>query len=233
MTTTFGRSSSGPEYGSVEKTSSAAAATFPDWSAASSASSSTSSPRGRVDDAHAVAHLRQRLLVEEAGRLLRQRQVQGEEVRGRQNVVRGLDAVDSELAEAFARDEQVVRHDSHLQGERATSDLLADPPEAEHAERLPGQLGAAVARSFPAALLERRVRLGDVAREREEQADRVLGRRDDRRFGRVGDDDPAPRGRVDVDVVHSTPARPITFSRSARAIRSASSFVAERTTIAS
>jgi hypothetical protein len=46
------------------------------------------------------------------------------------------------------------------------------------------------------------MRLSDVARKREEQADRVLGRRDDGRLGRVGDDDPAARGRVDVDVVH-------------------------------
>ena len=189
-------------YGSVEKTSSAAAATFPDCSAARSASSSTSSPRAALIDACAVPHLRQRLLVQEGGRLLRQRQVQGEEVGSRQDVVRRLDAVDSQLAEALARDERVIRHDAHLEAERATGDLLADPAEAEHAERLPGQLGAAVARSFPAPLLERRVGLRDVSREREEQPDRMLGRRDDGRLGRVGDDDAAASGSLDVDVVH-------------------------------
>ena len=41
----------------------------------------------------------------------------------------------------------------------------------------------------------------DVARERDEQADRVLGRRDDVRLGRVRDDDPPPGRGVDVDVV--------------------------------
>ncbi len=45
VTTTFGAASSGPEYGSAEKTSIAAPATLPDSSAAISAGSSTSSPR--------------------------------------------------------------------------------------------------------------------------------------------------------------------------------------------
>ena len=37
------------------------------------------------------------------------------------------------------------------------------------------------------------------------QADRLLRRGDDGRVGRVGDDDPAPGGRVDVDVVDPDP----------------------------
>ena len=56
-------------------------------------------------------------------------------------------------------------------------------------------------RALPATLLQRRVGLRDVARERDDQADRLLGGRDDRRLGRVRDDDPAPRRRLDVDVV--------------------------------
>ena len=125
-----------------------------------------------------------------------------------------------------ARDERVVGDDAHPEPERAARDLLADAAEAEHAERLAGELDAAPARALPAALLERGVRLRDVARERDEQADRVLGRRDDRRLGRVRDDDPAARRRLDVDVVdadaraadHLQPRR---RARSAR--RSASS----------
>ena len=49
--------------------------------------------------------------------------------------------------------------------------------------------------------LERRVRLRDVPREREEEGDRVLGGGDDGRLGGVRDDDPAARRRLDVDVV--------------------------------
>jgi hypothetical protein len=45
------------------------------------------------------------------------------------------------------------------------------------------------------------VRLRDVARQREHQRDRVLGRRDDVRLRRVGDDDAALGRRGDVDVV--------------------------------
>ena len=40
-----------------------------------------------VDDPDAVAHLRERSGVEEAARLLRQRQVEGEEVRGGEDVL--------------------------------------------------------------------------------------------------------------------------------------------------
>ena len=112
-----------------------------------------------------------------------------------------LGTLDPELAEALLRDERVVRDDAHLEPARAPRHLLADPAEPEHAERLAGELEAAVARALPAALLERRVRLRDVPREREQQPDRVLRGRDDRRLGRVGDDDAAPRRGVHVDVV--------------------------------
>ena len=45
--------------------------------------------------------------------------------------------------------------------------------------------------------------LGDVPGERDEQPDRLLGGGHDRGVGRVGDDDPPARRRLDVDVVHS------------------------------
>ena len=54
-------------------------------------------------------------------------------------------------------------------------------------------------------LLQRGVGLRDVARERDDQADRLLGGGDDGRVGRVRDDDPAPGGGVDVDVVDPDP----------------------------
>jgi hypothetical protein len=46
------------------------------------------------------------------------------------------------------------------------------------------------------------VGLRHVAREREQQRERVLGGGDDVGLGRVGDDDPALGGGGDVDVVH-------------------------------
>ncbi len=51
--------------------------------------------------------------------------------------------------------------------------------------------------------VKRRVGLRHVPREREKKRDGVLGGRDDRRLRRVRDDDSAPGGGVDVDVVDS------------------------------
>src|SRR5581483_11861802 len=67
--------------------------------------------------------------------------------------------------------------------------------------QLSGELRASVRLPLPAALLQRRVRLRNVARERDEQSDGVLGGRDDRRLRRVRDEDAAQRRRVHVDVV--------------------------------
>src|SRR5581483_435670 len=91
--------------------------------------------------------------------------------------------------------------DAHSEAECAPRDLLADAPEAEHAERLAGELDAAVRLPLPPALLQRCVRLGDVACKRDEQADRVLGCRDDGRLRRVRDDDSPTGLSLDVDVV--------------------------------
>ena len=205
----------------------------PSEAPSSSASSSSSAPRAALTirtpariASNAAASIEPRV---SGG----QRQVQREEVGDGVDVLGRLDAVGAELAEPLGRDERVVRDDAHAEPERAAGDLLPDPAEAEDAESLAGELDAAVRVALPAALLERGVRLRDVARERDEQADRVLGGGDDRRLGRVRDDDAAPGRRLDVDVVDPTPARPITFSRSACSITSAVSLVAERTTIAS
>ena len=127
--------------------------------------------------------------------------MQRQELRGGVDVVGRLDALDAELAEPVGRDERVVGNDAHPETAGAARDLLPDAAEAEHAERLAGQLDAAVCLALPAALLQRGVRLRDVACERDEQPDRVLCRGDDGRLGRVRDDDAAPRRRLDVDVV--------------------------------
>ena len=74
-------------------------------------------------------------------------------------------------------------------------------PKPSTPRRLVGQLDPAPARALPAPLLQRRVRLRDVARERDEQADRVLRGRDDGRLGSVRDHDPRRVAAFDVDVV--------------------------------
>ena len=122
--------------------------------------------------------------------------------RSGEHVVRALETLDTELAKALLRDERVVGDDPHAKPERPASDLLADPAEAEHAQRLAFELDPAPGRALPATLLERGVSLRDVAGKGDQEPDRVLGRRGDRRLRRVGDDDPAPRGGLHVDVVH-------------------------------
>ncbi len=113
----------------------------------------------------------------------------------------GLRALRAHVLETLGSHERVVGDHAHPEPERPPRDLLADPAEAEHAERLVRELDPAPARPLPAALLEGRVRLRDVPRERHQQPDGVLGGRDHRRLGRVGDDDAPPRRGLDVDVV--------------------------------
>ena len=201
MTTTLSNSSSGPAYGSTEKTSSAAPATLPAFERRDERVLVDELAARRVDQANTVAHLRERARVQRARRLGREREMQREELRRGVDLTGRLDPLDAELAEPIGRDERVVREHAHAETARTPRDLLPDAAEAEHAERLPCELDAAVRLALPAALLERGMRLRDVARERDEQADRVLGGRHDGRLGRVRDDDAAPRRRVDVDVV--------------------------------
>src|SRR5262249_61797850 len=114
------------------------------------------------------------LSADSASGLVRERQVQRQELRRRVHVLHVLDLLDAELAEALWRDERVVCNDAHAQPGGAARDLLADPAEAEHAEGLVRELDAAVLLAVPPAFLQRRMSLRDVARQRREQADRVL-----------------------------------------------------------
>ena len=129
--------------------------------------------------------------------------MQGQEVGRSEHLLGGFDVVGAELAEALGDDERVVADDAHPEPQRAPRDLAPDPAEAEDAEGLVGQLDSAPARALPAPLLQRGVRLRDVAGERDEQADRVLRGGDDRRLRGIRDDDSPARGRCDVDVVHA------------------------------
>src|SRR6185312_11728172 len=66
---------------------------------------------------------------------------------------------------------------------------------------LVGQLDAPEAPALPPPLRQRRVRLGDVAGDGEQQAERVLGGGHHVRARGVRDDDPAAGGGSHVDVV--------------------------------
>src|SRR5690349_7625653 len=96
-----------------------------------------------------------------------------DEVAGPEGVVERRATLDARLAEAVLADVRVVADDAHSQPERPSRYLLADAAEAEHRERLAGELDSAPARALPLALLERGVRLRDVAGKGDEQADRL------------------------------------------------------------
>ena len=161
-----------------------------------------------VDHPHAVLHGREGVRVEPVLGLGGDRQVHGEEVGAGVDVLGGLRALDAELAEALLGDVGVERHDAHAEAERPLRHQLADAAEAEHAERLLVQLDTAELRALPRAAGERAVRLRHLARQREQQRERVLGRRDHVRLRRVRHDHAALRGRVHVHVVHPHPGAP-------------------------
>src|SRR5439155_4105857 len=112
-----------------------------------------------VDDPHAVAHLREGIGSDRMTRLVGQRQAQRQELRHGVYTVLRLGAVHAELAETIGSDERIVGDDSHAETGGAPRDLLPDAAEAQHAERLVGELDAAVRLPLPAALLQRRMRL--------------------------------------------------------------------------
>ena len=111
--------------------------------------------------------------------------------------------VDAHLTPTVGRDERVVGEQAHPEREGTLRDELADPTEADDPEHLVVQLDALPARALPAALLERRVRLRDVASLREQQRQRVLGRGQHVRLRRVHHHHAAARRRLDVDVVEA------------------------------
>jgi hypothetical protein len=83
----------------------------------------------------------------------------------------------------------------------ALRDEHAHPAEAEDAERLAVQFHAFPTGPVPVPCVQVGVGLRDVARLREQQRDRVLGRREDVRLGRVHHHHAAPGCFGDVDVV--------------------------------
>ena len=189
--------------GSFVKTSSAAPATLPESSAALRSSSTISGPRAtlmiRTPSLHlaSVSVLMKPWVSGVFGRCSVRKSRGGEHVVGR------LGLLGAELAEALGADEGVVGDDAHAEGAGADRDELADAAEAEHAERLALDLGAAELAALPLAGREAGVRLRDVAGEREHQRDRVLGGGDRVGLRRVGDDDALLGGGRDVDVVHA------------------------------
>ena len=111
---------------------------------------------GGVDDAHRGLDLGERLLADEAERLGRLRQVDGDEVGLGEQLVEAHE-LDAELAGLGAASVGVVGDDLHAEALEPLGDEGADAAEADDADGLVEQLDAGVLAALPRPRLEGRV----------------------------------------------------------------------------
>ena len=158
---------------------------------------------------------------DETDRVGRLRGVNRDEVADRDELFDRRHELHAELARPIGAHERVVRDEPHAERVRALRDEHTDATEADDAERLAVQLDAFPLRPVPLPRLQIGVRLRHVARLREQQRDRVLGRRQDVRLRRVHHHHAAARRLGDVDVVEADagPADDDQLARPRRALR--------------
>ena len=156
---------------------------------------------GTIHNADAALDQRQGTGADQVAGFIRQRRVDGQEVAMGQQLVQLRDTFDAELSGLIGCHERIEAEDLHVQTRRTPSHLAADASQADHAERLAGQLRADQFVPFPLPLPETGIRGRNVPCERHDQRNRVLGRADRIAARRVHDHDPAARGRGNVDVI--------------------------------
>ena len=166
-----------------------------------------------VDEQRAGPQQRQPRAVDQAARGVGDGQVEADDVGDLERRLDRLGVLGAELGHALGRDVRVVGDRAHAERARPRRHEPADAAEAEQRQRLVGELDAGEALALPGALAQRALGGADVAGQREQQRERVLGGRDDVRLGGVADDDarrPSPRRRRRCR--RRRPARPITRS---------------------
>ena len=156
-----------------------------------------------VDDPHALLRLREPLGVEHVLRLVRERHVHRDVVGKRHDFIEALDQLHLQRTRAACGEIRVVCEDAHAECDRAPCDLRADAAHAENGERLAVKFDTLERLAVPFARLHRRIRLRDVARDRHEQAERVLCRGDRVARGRVHHHHAALRRGLHVHIVHA------------------------------
>ena len=164
-------------------------------------------PARGIHEVGARLHARELRAADQAARLLVQRRVQRHEVGLLQQRLE-RDQLDADRGRALVGDERVVGDHAHLEGARTLRHPRADAPEADDAERVPGQLDALQLAALPAALAQRGVPLRHVAGDGEQQREGVLDGGDGVGQRRVDDDHPTRRRRLEVDVVDADPGAP-------------------------
>src|SRR5262249_8412223 len=155
---------------------------------------------GAVDDADPALHACDGLRTDEPARLGRERRVDGDEVGARKEIVE-RDQLHAQPGRRFGRHERIVGDHLHAQADGALGDDAPDVAEADDAEGLVADLSAEPGAAGPFARTHGGGGLRDVARQREQHGDGVLGGGDVAAAGRVHHHDAARGGGVDVDVV--------------------------------
>lgn len=151
----------------------------------------------------ALLHRLDFLGADEALGLVVQWRVDGEDIDPRQHLLRRADQLDTQLLRPRGGDERVVADDLHLHSHRPRRDGLADPPQADDAQRLAGQLRTHELLAVPAALDKALVGRGDVPHQAVHQGQRLLGGGDRVSAGRVHHHNPLAGGGRSVDIVNA------------------------------
>ena len=130
--------------------------------------------------------------------------MQRDAVGAAQQVVQ-LDLLDADVDRALLGQEGIIGDHLHPQALRTAGNDAADIARTDQAERLAGELDAHVVALGPFARLGARVRLRDLAGEREQHGNRVFGGGDRVAEGRVHHHHAALAGGRDIDVVDPDP----------------------------
>jgi hypothetical protein len=187
---------------------------------------------GRVDDSHPLLAGGQAGGVEDVAGFRRRGHVQREKVGALAQLVE-RDEFDAEISGDVGIDVRVVGEDVHLERPGAPCHFLTDAAEPGQAERLAAQLLAEKAFLIPLALLHRGIGRRGLSGKCQQHRHRQLRNADAVGPGRVHDHDATRAGGRHIDVVHTRAGScdgPEIFPA---AIRSAVTFVALRTTMAS
>ena len=234
VTTTLSSSSSGPSYGSCAKTSIAARGELAGAQRLDQRLLVDELAARGVDHPRAVGQLRDRVAPEEAARLGRERQVQRQELRRREHLVRRSRRARRRArgsapwrrtgrrrrraSRGRARGARPAGRCGRSRARRASCPRARPRPSAERSQRP----------CFSAACACGMLRASATSRPTVCSAAEVTVD-----SGALATTIPRRVAASTSTLSTPTPARPITFRRSARSIRSAVSFVAERITIAS
>ncbi len=153
-----------------------------------------------VDNAHAVFHLGEGGFVDQSLGVGRERNMHGNEIRLGKNLIERA-RLHAHARDILGGDERIETDDFHPQSGSAFGDDPADVAEADDADGFVAKLDADELIALPLAGFERRDGLGDMARQRHHQGNRMFSGSNVVAAGRVHDHD-APFGRrVGVDVL--------------------------------